>query len=224
MPRRRRARSNLYQVDFIAALFGAFLLLWISKPTGSPSEPETAVVVMETSCVNKQYSASFLPKEAKRCIGEDVLQLTDPSLNLKACAFKPAIFDPSWSWDQRGPLAVLAPLRLSTKATGRGDFVKFSFSGLAIVDADPPGHKFRAVGYGSSTPPDQVSGATYAGWIAANVCQKSSCPLHYQEISPSIKEQCTIRLYSSAWPTTCLTTAVETGNAATSFDLKPCGS
>src|SRR5690349_19361571 len=90
MPKHRRARSNLYQVDFVAALFGAFLLLWISKPTGSVGEPEAAVVVMDSVCDDKQFT-SFLPEEAKRCVGKDVLELTDASLKLEACTFKLAV-------------------------------------------------------------------------------------------------------------------------------------
>jgi hypothetical protein len=228
MPKPRRARSSLYQVDFIAALFGAFLLLWISKPTGSMSEPETAVVILESSCDDSDR-ISILPKlgGAARCVDKDLLQLTDPSLNLEACTFKPAdssksaVSDP-FRWDEKGPIAAFARLELFSKATGRGALVKFS--GLAIVAADTPEHRFRAVGYGSSTPPDQVRGTSWIGWAAANVCQHGSCPLHYEQFVSALKQQCTIHLYSRAWPTTCLTTTVETGNPDSPFDLKPCGS
>lgn len=223
MARRRRARSNLYQVDFIAALFGAFLLLWISKPTGTTGEPETAVVVMESSCEDQ---VSILPQGAERCVDKDVLQLTDPSLNLKACSLKPIVRVPfEWyapiAWDA---VAYLAPFVFSSKATGRDLPIKFS--GLAIVATDNLGQKFRAVGYGTSTPPDQLREMAYTGWVAASACPQHTCALYYHLDShpSSLNQTCTIRVYSRAWPKTCLSTTVQPGDVAAPFDLKPCES
>ncbi len=221
MAKRRRARSNLYQVDFIAALFGAFLLLWISKPTGSTGEPEAAVVVMESFCDDEE---SLLPEGAERCVDSEILQLTDPSLNLKACVFKPVVRvtpeSQAPAYDGKGPMAATGQLEVLRKAAGRDSLVRFS--GLAVVAADAPEHKFRAVGYGPSTPPDQIRGAVYKGWINADVCKQSSCPLYNGQFASDLKQKCEIRLYSHAWPQTCLKAVIQTGDASVPFDLKPC--
>lgn len=223
MAKRRRARSNLYQVDFIAALFGAFLLLWISRPTSSTGEPETAVVVMESFCDDQE---SLLPEGAERCVDSDILQLTDPSLSLVACVFKPVVRVTSeWkgpAYDMEGPRAATGQLEVLRKAAGHVSLVRFS--GLAVVAVDAPEHKLRAVGYGPSTPPDQIRGAVYKGWINADICRQSTCPLYSGQFASDLKQKCEIRLYSRAWPQTCLKAAIQTGDASVPFDLKPCRS
>lgn len=218
MPKRRRIRSSLYQVDFLAALFGAFLLLWVSKPTGSKNEPETAVVVMESSC----KGMGLLPKEAKRCVDSDILQLTDPALKLEACAYKSAA-------PFRMPLeellreavtreaVALAPFVFSATASSRSYFIHFS--GLAV--ANIPGRPWKAIGYGSSVPPAKVQGA-HLSEALLDICSQGSCTLRYGPFPLDYRPECIMNLYSRAWPHTCLTATFQTGDPAASFDLKPC--
>ena len=220
MPKRRRARSNLYQVDFIAALFGAFLLLWISKPTGSTGETETAVVVMESSCSD---GGSFLPEEAKRCVSNDILQLADASLKLQSCDFELTNPAKRYAFTPNSFFSSLARFQFSSSAKSRADLVKFF--GLAIVSSAAGGNRFLAIGYGSSTPPSQLSGASYVGWIAGALCQQDSCSyFNYDQMVIPVKVQCRIHLYSRAWPETCLTATFQTGDPASSFPLKSCRS
>jgi hypothetical protein len=94
---RRRRASELYQVDFVAALFGGFLLVWLSGISEAefPGNDGKQLVFVELSSRGffdepngtGRYWASFLPvhREMLRCAHTKVVELATSFRKLIPC-------------------------------------------------------------------------------------------------------------------------------------------
>src|SRR4051812_14042652 len=94
---RRRRASELYQVDFVAALFGGFLLVWLSGISEAefPGNDGKQLVFVEWSTRgyfdqpdgSAHYWSSFIPEQrtALRCAHSKVVELASSVRKLIPC-------------------------------------------------------------------------------------------------------------------------------------------
>lgn len=217
--RKRRSRTDLYQVDFIAALFGAFLLLWSAKKSGIATGGTVRhVVILESSCTADD-NAAILPKTAiSRCASRD----TATEAGLRPCSsssFSTADYETSKEIVDATPrdnerlTAVVAEMRLDSKEAR--DVVRLS--GMAVSAS---GRFPVAIGYGSSTPPatliitKKIDGAVVAEGMVLSLKKYSRRRHTFQ-----------VMLRSDAWPERCLKTkepVVANTEKESSYTLVPC--
>ena len=234
MANKRRSRSEMYQVDFVAALFGAFLLLWISK-TGKGhvySEANAGIVVFQAKCTGD--SASLLPlRESQRCASAEIVEAAEQSLNLKHC--DGAVYDPLLALTElRGAhqydrvelekqlnkkipylIATTMLAEVSLYDSNKKRIDEFTFGGMAISDGDAFTPEV-AVGYGPTTPPAFVSIENADSVLLAVDCKFVSVPDCQLDMYSFFKGAFTttdephqgfiVRLHSSDWPDECLET------------------
>jgi hypothetical protein len=236
----------MYQVDFVAALFGAFLLLWISK-TGkgiSHDDVTAGVVVFQAWCTNND-GASLLPGfDLVRCASPELVESASGLLELTACAslaidkstIKESLqgdIDDSVILDQALGLTDPTTSRASS-ATGRITFYDASmtampaiaFGGFAIADTAVPSHEV-AVGYGPPEPPVFVSISDLSKAFIAVDCKdvfSVSCGDNlalYESSYTGQHPSFGVRVQSSEWPEACLESVSVTPNGS-SERLRPC--
>jgi hypothetical protein len=90
--RRRKSGSDLYQVDFVAALFGGFVLIWLSGMTSSESSDNNSDITLYAISARLNFAdSSWLPvmptEEASLgCVHpEAILQKVAPNSGLMPC-------------------------------------------------------------------------------------------------------------------------------------------
>ena len=230
MAQRRRTRSEMYQVDFVAALFGAFLLLWISKvgSGGGGNDVVAGVVVFQAWCTNND-GASLLPSlDRLRCASPEIVFEAASLMDVNACDALPvsALTEelsgvPDDTEILRESLGLTdAPIARGSGMSARVTFFAqdgsemktLRFGGLAIAPRPNPTVEV-AVGYGPTEAPafvaissvDRAFIAVDCSALSGVACGERFALFEgpYGNRHPSYH----IRVQSSEWPQKCLQSA-----------------
>ena len=220
--KRRKARSSLYQVDFVAALFGAFLLLWVSKKSGLSRETENHVVVLDARCTGDDKARLLPDTSVQRCSSKSLVQLADSSLSLLDCESRSPDRDAFMTGALRGAPAldamklksqilasqtsvagaVAAKMTFSSNQPGS----VISFGGMALAHTNFA-DSLVAVGTTSSVPPDFVDVSGLSEAVLLTRCTSCSDPQLYVHLGSSTGKdhpKFEIRLHSDGWTEPCL--------------------
>jgi len=215
----------MYQVDFVAALFGAFLLLWISKAGGGLSYDDAVpgVVVVQAWCPND--NTSILPLgSTPRCASDAIVGTSNPTLGLVACRSlalnTTAVTLPVEGLNTDATKLGLSPPPVTTSVI-IGEFKfhdangveipGFKFSGLATPQHLTPSR--FAVGYGPTTQPAFVSISPPTHVLITIDCKEilgSICPSvgKFAMVRAPYKTyhgQFTVKVHSDEWVLPCVT-------------------
>jgi hypothetical protein len=199
MGMKRRSRSEMYQVDFVAALFGAFLLLWISKAGNGVAQDDVraGVIVFQGWCTwdGHQDRVPLLPlRDNVRCASDEVVEATRSWYPLDACDALPLDRTTSlqgMTGDNRDANQLPAALRRHGTPTSRAsamtaevkfydakkeEISTFAFAGLAMSKSGVPTNEV-AVGYGPTVPPAFVSISVADSALLAVDCTEVSATM-----------------------------------------------
>lgn len=222
----------MYQVDFVAALFGAFLLLWISKAGRGLSfdEADAGIIVLQAWCPVGDDAAILPIAEAPRCASTEIVAATNPTLYLTPCRSMP-LDTPALTKELDGEYRDVATLKdelgiekfpALTAASVVGKFAFFdadmkelslTFGGFATSSRVSPITPV-AVGFGPATPPVFVSiDDPSLAILAVNcrdvpvlTCGDGEVAL-YRGPYTGKHNRFTVRIRSDEWPEPCLENA-----------------
>jgi hypothetical protein len=221
--KRRKGRSSLYQVDFVAALFGAFLLLWVSKKSGISRETENHIVVFEARCIGGDHAWLVPSTSLQRCSSKSLAELAESGLMLKACESRPADKDafktgailqgaPSYdgqfltqsTTDTQAVVSGAVAAKMNFGSDNQGFMI--ALRGLSLIHKDYE-EGLVAVGIASSIPPDYVDISELSEAVLATrckACTDTKLYLHLGKSQESFHPGFEITIHSDGWPQPCL--------------------